>query len=422
MNYSSLSDDYRRWFVFILSALLFLLSQFYRGSIAVIAPQLIADIGLSTRQLSLMSAAFFYVFALAQIPIGIFLDRLGARLTITLLSVAAVMGALIFAWSDSYEGLMLGRMLLGIGMACNLMGPLKLLTVWFGPGRFATLIAVLTAVGTAGNLMAATPLVLLVQSFGWRLTFTFFAGANLLLVLLFYFIVADRPDEPVKVTYETASLSLRESLSGIAKMFHTKDYWIISFGTFCRYGIFAAFQSLWAGPYLMIVLDLPPVTAGNLLLFMNIGVITGGPVCGYLSDQIFKTRKGVVITGLAGLSGILFVIALLPKSVDVTVLSILFILCGVFSSSGMVMYSHIKELVPLDKAGAAMTGINFFTMAGAAVFLQGLGAVMQHFFPADTLGPAAFQTVFIICSACLAVTGMLYLLSRESLSAGAKVE
>ena len=79
------------------------------------------------------------------------------------------------------------------------------------------------------------------------------------------------------------------------------------------------------------------------------------------------------------------------------------------------MYSHIKELVPLNKAGAAMTGINFFTMAGAAVFLQGLGSIMQHFFPGDTLGPAAFQTVFIVSSVCLAATALIYVQSRETL-------
>jgi len=404
----------RRWIVFTIASLLFLLSQFYRASIAVITPELIADTGINTSELSLISAAFFYAFALAQIPIGIYLDRFGARRTMTFLSIVAAIGALIFAWADSFEGLMTGRLLLGIGMACNLMGTLTLLTLWFSPVRFATLTALVVSIGTAGNLIAATPLVLLVQNFGWRITFTLFSGANLLLVLIFYAIVTDGPKALNQSDDEDLRPSLRDTLSGIENLFHTRDYWIISLGTFCRYGIFAAFQALWAGPFLMNVMGLSAITTGNMIFLMNIGLIFGGPTCGILSDRILKTRKGVVLGGLAGLSSIMLVMAFLPASVNRAVLYVLFFLCGIFSSAGMVMYSHIKERVPLNKAGAAMTGINFFTMAGAAVFLQGLGAIMQHFFPVDTLGSGAFQTVFIICSVCLAVTALIYLQTRET--------
>jgi MFS family permease len=404
--------------IFIISSLLFLLSQFYRASIAVITPQLISDTGLNTKELSLISAAFFYAFALAQIPIGIYLDRFGARRTMTALSIVAALGALVFGWADSFQGLMAGRLLLGIGMACNLMGPLKLLTMWFSPVRFATLTALVVSIGTAGNLIAATPLVLLVQAFGWRITFTLFSGANLLLVLLFYTVVTDGPKTTIESNDEDLRPSMRDTLSGIGDLFHTKDYWIISLGTFCRYGIFAAFQALWAGPFLMNVMRLSAITTGNMIFLMNIGLILGGPMCGFLSDRIFKTRKGVVLGGLSGLSGILLVMAFLPATVSQAVLYALFFLCGIFSSSGMVMYSHIKERVPLNKAGAAMTGINFFTMAGAAVFLQGLGAIMQRFFPVDTLGSSAFQAVFIICSVCLAATALIYLQTRETLRNG----
>ncbi len=405
----------RRWVIFSIASLLFLLSQFYRASIAVITPELMVDTGINIGELSLISAGFFYAFALAQIPIGIYLDRFGARRTMTVLSMVAALGALVFAWADSFTGLMAGRLLLGIGMACNLMGPLKLLTLWFSPVRFATLAALVVSIGTAGNLMAATPLVLLVQTFGWRITFTLFSGANLVLVVIFYAVVTDGPKNTMQTNGENVPPSLGDTLAGIGDLFHTKDYWIISVGTFCRYGIFAAFQALWAGPFLMNVMGLPAITTGNMIFLMNIGMITGGPIIGILSDRILKTRKGVVLGGLAGLSGILLVMAFLPTSVNQSLLYALFFLCGLFSSSGMVMYSHIKERVPLNKAGAAMTGINFFTMAGAAVFLQGLGAIMQHFFPVDTLGPAAFQTVFIICGVCLAATALIYLQTRETL-------
>ena len=407
-------NSIRRWVVFAIASLLFLLSQFYRASIAVITPELIADTGINTKELSLISAAFFYAFALAQIPIGIYLDRFGARITMTFLTLVAALGAVVFAWADSFTGLMAGRLLLGIGMACNLMGPLKLLTLWFSPARFATLTALLVSIATAGNLLAATPLVLLVQAFGWRITFTLFSAATLVLVMIFFAVVTDGPKALNQSHEEDTRPTLGDTLAGIGDLFHTKDYWIISVGTFCRYGIFAAFQALWAGPFLMNVMGLSAITTGNMIFLMNIGLIFGLPMWGIISDRILNTRKGVVVSGLAGFSGILLAMAFLPASVSQAVLYALFFLVGIFSSAGMVMYSHIKERVPLNKAGAAMTGINFFTMAGAAVFLQGLGAIMQHFFPVDTLGSSAFQTAFIVCSACLGATALLYLQTREN--------
>ena len=81
-------------------------------------------------------------------------------------------------------------------MACNLMGTLKLITIWFPPLRFATLAAVVLSFGTLGNMTAATPLVLMVQAIGWRMSFVVFSGINVLLALLFFAVVRDRPDTP----------------------------------------------------------------------------------------------------------------------------------------------------------------------------------------------------------------------------------
>jgi sugar phosphate permease len=405
----------RRWIVFSLASLLFLLSQFYRASVAVITPELIAAVGLDTRQLSLVSAAFFYAFALTQIPIGIYLDRLGPRRTMTALSIIAAIGALVFAWAESFGMLLLGRILMGVGMACNLMGSLKLLTLWFGPARFATLAALVVSIGTGGNLMAATPLVLLVQSFGWRVSFTLFSAVNLVLVIFFFSVVTDRPERgPGAHSMPAMVQNMRDTLSGIIQLFRTRDYWIISLGTFCRYGIFASVQALWAGPFLRNVMHQSAIVTGNMIFLMNIGLVIGGPLCGYLSDHIWKTRKGVIIMGLIGMAAVLLALAFTPTDIHTGVLSILFFLCGAFSSAGMVMYPHIKERVSIEKAGAAMTGINFFTMAGAAVFLQGLGSMMQRFFPGNSLGPSAFQTVFVICALCLIGIAVVYTRSKET--------
>lgn len=411
----------RRWAIFFMACLLFVLSQFYRASIAVITPDLIADLGLDVNGLSLISASFFYAFAVMQIPLSMYLDAIGPRIAMTALSLLGVAGSLVFAWGDTVGSLVAGRLLLGAGMACSLMGTLKLITLWFGPLRFATISALVVSFGTLGNMTAATPLVLMVQSVGWRITFLIFAGINLLLTMMFFVVVRDRPKTPdFDQAPQVASGNFRKILQNLLNLFREKDYWIISLATFCRYGIFAAVQALWAGPYLMTVIGTSPVAAGNVLLCMSIGLIIGSPVCGWLSDIVFRNRKGVMIAGLSGMGLMLAVLACLPRGADLTLLSVLFFGFGFFSGVGLIVYAHIKERMPVQYAGTAMTGVNFFTMTGVAVFLQGLGHLMQSLYPGEALGASAFKAAFLFCSVCLAGTSGLYCLTVETLGKGKK--
>ena len=193
----------------------------------------------------------------------------------------------------------------------------------------------------------------------------------------------------------------------------SKDYWIISAGTFVRYGTHAALQTLWAGPLLMEVLRFSPVQAGNILMAMNIGLIVGGPMWGAVSDRVFKTPKWVVAGGLLVLALITFGLRALPPGTSAFVAGATFLAFGLASASGMHVYAHIKALVPKDMAGAAMSGTNFFTMMGPAVFLQGLGIAMQGLYPEASRGPEAFSTALLICVICQAAIGVLYLFTRS---------
>jgi len=404
----------RRWIIFTVTASLFFLSQFYRATNAVIAPELVRDLSLTTEGLGTLSAAFFYAFALTQIPISILLDRVGARIMMTGLSLIGVAGALIFAGSHSLLTGSLGRALLGLGMACNLMGTFKLLTVWFGPLSFATLSGVVFSIGTAGNMAATTPLVLLVQHLGWRTAFSLIAGVNLVLAVILYIVVRDHPPGRARSAASRKSDFL-EGLANLRHLLRNRNYWIISLGTFTRYGTLAAFQALWAGPYLMEVMRLSPISTGNLIFLMNMGLILGGPGFGALSDRIFRTRKWIILAGLLALSVITFVLAGLDPGTGVGLLACLFFALGFFSASGMLMYAHIKEQMPTEMAGTAMTGINFFTMTGAAVFMQGLAALMEALYPDASRGPEAFHAALTVCAVCLLGVSFLYLATREPL-------
>lgn len=198
-----------------------------------------------------------------------------------------------------------------------------------------------------------------------------FAGVTFLVAVLFLLVVQDRPALPAVTERVSEGGGISTSgLESIRRLIQMKDFWIISFGTFSRYGVFAAVQALWAGPYLMKALQISPIQTGNLLFLMSIGLIVGSPTFGYLSDVILYSRKSPILLGFLGKVVILVVLAQLRPGVSMVLLMVLFFGFGFFTSAGSIMYAHIKERTPIEMAGAAMTGINFFTMVGVAFFCR----------------------------------------------------
>jgi len=152
---------------------------------------------------------------------------------------------------------------------------------------------------------------------------------------------------------------------------------------------------------------------GNMLLVMSIGLIIGSPINGWISDSVLRSRKWIIIAGLGVMGAILLTLSVLPSNSGLLILLALFFGFGFSSSAGQVMYAHIKDRMPLEKAGTAMTGINFFTMGGVAVFLHGLGWAIQAFYPEGSLAPNAFRMTFLVFGAALVLAGILYTLTGD---------
>ena len=155
------------------------------------------------------------------------------------------------------------------------------------------------------------------------------------------------------------------------------------------------------------------MTAGNLLFLLTLGVVIGNPVSGFLSDRVFKKRKGIMVTALAGLSLTLAGLAFVPVGAPLWLLVALFSAFGIFAGTGSIPYAHLKELTPPDRSATALTVLNFFAIVGAGVFMQGLGLLMKVLYPASMLSHEAFVAMFLVCAAVMAIGGVLYAFTRE---------
>lgn len=388
--------------------------MFYRASTAVLSPLLAEEFGLSTAELSELSAVFFYTFAAAQLPIGIALDRVGARRTAAFLTIVALTGAVIFTTAQTGRQLMLGRALLGIGMGGNLMVLLALFAAWFPADRFASLSGAVVAIGTAGSLAAATPLAALSLRLGWRGSFLVFVLLNTAAAITFLIVARDSPADR---TENGSGVVLRSGgLGGLLRMY---SYWAISFTCFVRYGFFAALQSLWIAPFMMFGLGMGEMEVSYALLCLGLGYMVGLPASGLLSDRLLRSRKKVVLTGTLACA----LLTLCPLSWDASVshwkVLATFFAVGAVSAPGQILYAHMKELIPEDMLGRAMTSVNLFTMLGGGLVTQLLGLLIGGG-PTDIAGPSGFAGLWYGGAVALGVASLVYSLVPDTRPSGTR--
>ena len=399
----------RRLGIFAVFALAYFLSYFFRSANAVIAEDLTLELNLSAAQLGAMTGAFFFAFAAAQLPLGGALDRFGARRVTPPLMLAAVCGSALFALGETFPLLVLGRALIGLGMAGVLMGALKTFGRWFPARRFATVSGLFLGVGASGALGAATPLALLSAAVGWRAVFWGAAGVTLLSALLLGAVSRDAPAPDHKAGTEAqarARVGARtETQPGrLRDIFRNPRFWRLAAAAFAVTGSMFAYQGLWAGPFLR-SLGLPEVTTGNLLFWLSGGVMVGYVGVGWLADRFGLGR--VALFGGGVLAAVQLTLALARPGWPLWGLYGLFFVFGLAGASSLLYYAHAQRLFP-HMTGRATTAVNLFGIGGGAVLQWGLGLVVGAF-PATAAGEAsAYSTLFLLTGTLVAAASLGY--------------
>jgi sugar phosphate permease len=402
----------RLFLIFLTLSALYFFSMFYRFSNAVISPNLVKDLGLNAETLGILGGAFFYSFTLLQIPMGPMLDRVGPRIVVSVSSFIGALGAFLFAFGNSFFMVFFGRILIGVGMSSVLMGSMKVFVLYFPQERFATLVGILLSVGMFGTIFAASPLAYFTSAIGWRTMFMLAGAGTILLTLLVFRAL----DVEKRVDGESVSPSGSEAgvFQSIRLILKSPIFWQLGVVAFFRYGTISSLQGLWLAHYLISAKGYSPVQTGNFIILLAIGAIVGGPVAGQLSDRVLHSRKGLVLVGLGLYAVCLFPLAGVVHIQNPLCYGILFFFIGFFNNFGMLIYAHAKEMFPTAILGTVITFVNFFTMAGGAIFMPVLGRLIESFPRSGNSYPAeAYHLAFLICFLGMTVSLVFYAFSKS---------
>src|SRR5665648_103419 len=353
---------YRLWIFLAISAT-YMVSYFHRAAPAVVGPEILKEFDLASTALGFMGSMYFWAYAASALPAGILSDTWGARKTITAFVFLAGIGGFIFALAPNLMFMSVGRFVIGFGVGVVYVAAMRILSDWYRPDEIATYSGILLAVGNFGALISTTPLVFMMEHFGWRNSFSLVAGLTIIASVVAYIIIRNKPAEMQLPTPEdimglhhglsTSRVSLTEA---VGVVFGKKKFYLLGLLLFSSYGTFMGVGSLWAGPYLQDVYDVTKQVAGNILMIFPIGMIISCPLWGYISDKILKSRKKVLLWG-----ALLHTLCYIPliffnANIAHTMLYVLFFYYGL---SGGAFYQYIMgtliNLYPRLPSGAYST-------------------------------------------------------------------
>lgn len=410
-----------RWFIFWILASAYIMVYFHRLCPAVLALDMLKDLKTGGALIGFLGAAYFYPYALMQIPAGLLSDSWGPRRTITLFFCVAFVGSVLLALAPSVFWAIVGRTLVGIGVSMLFVPTMKILAEWFRPREFATMTGILMAMGGVGSLIAAAPLAALSSWIGWRSSFMAVGAFTLLLAILVWLFVRDRPTDfgwPVLHESKAASGAAPGLMQGVKRVLTYRYFWFLGVWFFFTLGIFFSFGGLWGGPFFMQVYGLTKSEAGGILSMIAVGMVVGSPLLSFLSDRVFRGRKPVIMISSLILLGITALLAFWTENLSVLALYLLCLGFGVFSSAIVVIgFTSAKELFPVYMAGTSTGLINLFPFAGGAVFQPLLGYLLELHSRSDgTFSVEGYRLAFLVLFACAIISVISTFFLKETIS------
>jgi MFS family permease len=377
------------------------IAYLFRTINAVMAAPLATELGLGADDLGLLTSVYFLTFAAAQIPIGILLDRYGPRRVQSALLVVAAAGSILFAVSDQFWMLLIGRALIGLGVASAMTAGLKALVLWFPGDRVPLLNGLMVMLGALGAVTATLPADLLLDWIGWRELFGLFAGLTVASAVMIYLIVP----EATPIASSVVSIGLR-------KVYADPRFWRVApLSAFCI-GTAWALQGLWAAQWLKDVEGLDRTGVVSHLFAMAVALSVGAILLGVAVDRL--RGRGVGPEVLLGLVAAVFIATQFVLILRLPLPSYLqWAVVAAVGAATVLSFAILAEYFPKELAGRANGALNLFHIAAAFIVQYATGVVLQHWTPqAGHYPEIAYQTAFALNLALQVVAWIWFVFPR----------
>jgi len=376
--------------VFLPFAAGYYVSFLFRNVNSVVFPELTQAFGLTAGSLGFLTSAYFLTFAGAQLPLGVLMDRYGPRRVNATMLLVAAFGAIVFASAEGLPVLVLGRALIGLGVAVCLMSSMTAFVLWFPLERMATLVGWMLLVGALGALSATKPVELALRVIDWRTLFLVLAVYAVCASAAIFLVVPEKPAAPPQG-------SLRRQVAAVWTILRNRGFWSIGLAAALVQGVAIGLLGLWAGPWMRDVAGLERADMARDLLFASAAFGVGGVLCGVLSDRLAQRGVPPLATYLGGCAACS--VAMIPIVLGCGSASLLLWIVFVgLSPFGTLSYALLAPRFPREMTGRVVTALNMVTFLLAFAVQFGVGAIID-LWPVvdDRFAPDGYRVAFGMC-------------------------
>ena len=364
----------RPWIVWATGLLAYIVAVLDRTTLGVSGLDAADRFGASPSLLSTFVVLQVVVYAGAQVPAGLLLDRFGSKVLI--FSGAAVMasGQLLLAFTESLPAAVAARAVVGLGDAVTFISVLQLVPHWFSP-RQVPLVTQLTGIcGQLGQVLSAVPFFALLAGAGWTTAYVSVAAIGVLSMVLTLALVKNTPNGVVVPTHTT---SIRETLASVQTVWlrpGTRLGFFTHMGTQFSVTVFAL---MWGVPYLTEAQGLSTGAAGGLLTISVVAAISSGIVVGIFTGRLPHRRSRLVL-GIIGANALAWTVLLtLPHRAPVWLLVALIVVISVGGPGSMVGFDFARTFNPSATLGTAQGMVNMGGFVASLLVMQAMGLILD---------------------------------------------
>ncbi|AHM57003.1 major facilitator superfamily MFS_1 [Peptoclostridium acidaminophilum DSM 3953] len=402
-----------RWIVWSILAAVYVFVTFHRMSAGVVKNDLESTFNIGAAQFANIGAMYFYAYFIMQIPSGILADKIGPKKTVSIFSIIAAAGSVMFGMAPNLLVAYAGRFLVGIGVSVVFICLIKIQSRWFYSRNFALMIGFVGMSANLGALLAQTPLVVAVGTFGWRSTFIYMGLAMIVFAVLTVLFVKDDPkdmglpgmDELENRPAVSSDIKVMPALKSIMS---NKRTWIISLSYIGLYTGYVVLLGTFGVSYLMQAYTLEKIQAANYIMTAVVGSAISGLVIGYLSDR-FKTRK-IPLLATGGLT-LLGWIVLIYTRMPIGMLAPFMLAFGFVMSGFTMCWTVGTEVNDRRLAGMATGVVNCIGFLGAAVVPVIMGKILDNYQATPAVG---YEKAYFVLIALMAVSFTASLFTTET--------
>ena len=353
--------------IFFVFACGYFISALLRAITATLSPLLTSEFNLNAGDLGLLAGGYFLGFASMQIPLGYLLDKHGPKKVVSSFLLIAIIGTVAFALAQSFSGLLISRILIGVGVSACLMGPLTGYRIWFADEYQQRGNAWMLMVLSMGFVFSTLPVQILLPIIGWRWIFGLVVILILIVILLTLLFI---PKWKIENNNQEKNAG---SLSDVWKNNFFRS--TIPLGLF-NYGGIVAVQTLWAGPWMVRVAGYTPLESATGLFWINATMLFAFFVFGYILPKITKLgiesikliKLGLPISYLS-----LLVIIILGENAGALHFTI-YILTSIFLT---LTQPAVALSFPTSLAGKSLTSFNLLIFVGTFIMQWGIGLIID---------------------------------------------